>query len=86
MNDRVARSVFTALGRQLGLSAEHVAARQHDQLDGLGLDSHGLLRVLLDIERECGLERAIELDDAALESPSTLVAGVIHAAGAQVGR
>jgi acyl carrier protein len=41
----------------------------------LGLDSHGLLRVLLDIEQQLGL-KDLDLPDDALVSPATMVTGV----------
>jgi acyl carrier protein len=53
-----------------------VRARPELGLDALGLDSHGLMRVLLDLERALGLPSGFELPDHALESPATMVAGV----------
>jgi acyl carrier protein len=78
----VAAAVHAALARQLRLSPEAVASRADEGLDRLGLDSQGLMRALLDIERSLGLAQPLELADAALESPATLVAGVAAAVGA----
>ena len=56
-------------------------AQSGESLDRLGLDSHGLMRVLLDIERELKLATSLELPDEALENPATLAAGVAQAVG-----
>lgn len=76
----VADAVFRALARQLNLPEAQLRARAADGLDALGLDSHGLMRVLLEIEQGLGLAAgALELPDAALESPASMVAGVAAA-------
>lgn len=72
----VEQAVFSALGQHLGIAPEEVARRRSEGLDALGLDSHGLLRVLMEVERALGLGAAIELPDEALDSPATLVAGI----------
>lgn len=74
--DRIQDTVFQTLARQLQLAPDQVAARAQDDLAELGLDSHGLMRVLLDLERQLQLPQALELDDAALATPATLAAGV----------
>ena len=79
MSDHIVATVYAYLGRQLKLSAEQVRAKSDLSLDGLGLDSHGLMRVLLDIERELLLSTSLELPDEALESSKTLAAGVVQA-------
>ncbi|MBA2481377.1 MAG: hypothetical protein H0V44_12005 [Planctomycetes bacterium] len=76
--DRVSAAVFAALAGALGLTADEVARRRAEGLDRLGLDSHGLMRVLLEIERVLQLP-ALDLADSALESPATLAAGVAAA-------
>jgi acyl carrier protein len=78
----VATAVHAALARQLRLTPDTVASRSGEGLDRLGLDSQGLMRVLLDVERALALAQPLELDDAALASPATLVAGVAAAVGA----
>jgi acyl carrier protein len=80
MSDRVAAAVFAALGRQLGQPGEAIAARANEGLDVLGLDSHGLMRVLLDLEQALGLS-GLELSDDALATPASMVHGVAAAAG-----
>ncbi|MBA3710039.1 MAG: hypothetical protein H0W83_14615 [Planctomycetes bacterium] len=75
MSQAIPDVVYAALAAQLGIPAADLVRRQDDGLDRLGLDSHGLMRVLLDVERALGLP-SLDLDDAALESPATLVAGV----------
>jgi acyl carrier protein len=75
MSDRVAEAVFAALARQLGRSVADIRAAADQGLDVLGLDSHGLLRVLLDIEQQLGL-KDLDLPDDALVSPATMVTGV----------
>lgn len=85
MTDAVSEAVFGALSRQLQMPKEQLVLREREGLDRLGLDSHGLMRVLLDIERELKLASSLELDDAALENPATLVAGVAAVAISQRG-
>jgi acyl carrier protein len=80
MSERVVSAVFAALGRQLGLPPEAVQARANEGLDVLGLDSHGLMRVLLDIEQALGMS-GLELDDDALATPASMALGVVAAAG-----
>ena len=48
----------------------------------MGALDHGLMRVLLDIERELKLPTRLELPDDALESPASLAAGVVSAVSA----
>ena len=81
MADRIAETVYAALARQLKVPAERLQAQSGESLDRLGLDSHGLMRVLLDIERELKLSTSLELPDDALENPATLAAGVAQAVG-----
>ena len=81
MSDRITETVVAALARQLNLPAAELSARLGARLEDLGLDSHGLLRVLLDLERALGLPAGFELPDHALESPATMVAGVAAVAG-----
>jgi acyl carrier protein len=71
-----ADAVFAALGRQLRLDPAALRQRQDESLERLGLDSQGLMRVLLDTERTLGLATSLELPDDALDSPRTLSAGV----------
>ncbi|GDY11527.1 hypothetical protein LBMAG53_04040 [Planctomycetota bacterium] len=71
-----ADAVFAALGRQLRLDPAVLRQRQDESLERLGLDSQGLMRVLLDTERALGLAKSLELPDDALDSPRTLAAGV----------
>jgi acyl carrier protein len=78
---QIADIVLGALARQLQVPVEELAGRQQEALDRLGLDSHGLMRVLLDIERALKLPASLQLDDAALATPATLVAGVASATG-----
>lgn len=75
MADPIADAVHAALGAQLGLSAAAVAAQPDRGLDQLGLDSHGLMRVLLDLEQRLGLTD-LDLADDHLASPATMVAGI----------
>lgn len=77
----VAQAVYTALSKQLSLAVEQVRSRQNESLERLGLDSHGLLRVLVEVERDLALEKSLDLPDEALESPATLVSGVATAIG-----
>ncbi len=74
-------AVYGALAKQLNLTSEDLARRAGDGLDAMGLDSHGLLRVLLEIERRLGLAASLDLPDSALESPATLAAGVAAVVG-----
>lgn len=76
MSEHISAAVCAALGRQLGLDATVISGQREDSLAQLGLDSHGLMRVLLDIEQQLGLTD-IELPDDALESPATMIAGVV---------
>ena len=69
--------VWQALGEQLGLGADVVAARADEDLEALGLDSHGLMRVLLALEQALGCDE-LELPDEALASPRTLAAAVVE--------
>ena len=76
----VADAVFRALAKQLNLAEADLRARAGDGLDALGLDSHGLMRVLLEIEQALGLPTgSLELPDQALESPRTMIDGVTAA-------
>ncbi len=68
--------VFRALSRELELSEPEVRLRRLDDLARLGLDSHALMRVLLELEQQLALDAPLELDDAALVSPDSMVAGV----------
>jgi acyl carrier protein len=79
MSDQIVAAVHAALGRQLKLNVEQICAKVTTSLDALGLDSHGLMRVLLDIERELKLPTSLDLPDEALESPQSLAAGVVAA-------
>ena len=81
MSDRIADVVFAALSRQLKIDSLALRGRGAESLERLGLDSHGLMRVLLDVERELKLANSLELPDDALESPTTLVQGVAAAVG-----
>lgn len=81
MADRISDTVYAALARQLKVPVERLQAQCGESLDRLGLDSHGLMRVLLDIERELKLSTSLELPDEALENPATLAAGVAQAVG-----
>jgi acyl carrier protein len=72
MTESVEATVFAVLAQRLGLEAAAVRRRADEPLERLGLDSHGLLRVLIDVERALGLSAAIEPDDAALASPAAL--------------
>lgn len=81
MSQVIADTVYAALSRQLKVPAERLRAQSAESLDRLGLDSHGLMRVLLDIEREMKLSTSLELPDDALENPATLAAGVVQAVG-----
>jgi acyl carrier protein len=76
-----ADATIAALASHLRLTPAVVSARQDDSLEALGLDSHGLMRVLLDIEKALGLTTSLELPDEALESPRTLAAGVAAITG-----
>jgi len=77
----IADAVYTALARQLNLPQAQLRARAGEGLDALGLDSHGLMRVLLEIEQTLGLPAGgLDLPDQALESPATMVEGVAAAA------
>jgi hypothetical protein len=77
----VTAAVYAALSRQLQLPLAELERRSQEGLDRLGLDSHGLMRVLLDIERALRLPTSLQLDDAALATPASLAAGVTAAAG-----
>jgi len=75
MTERIAAAVYAALGRQLGVEATVIAAAAQRSLEELGLDSHGLMRVLLDIEQQLEL-KDLDLPDEALTSPAAMIAGV----------
>jgi len=75
MTERIADAVYAALGRQLGVEATAIAAAAQRSLEELGLDSHGLMRVLLDIEQQLEL-KDLDLPDEALTSPAAMIAGV----------
>jgi acyl carrier protein len=81
MAQQITDTVYAALSRQLKVPTERLKAQSAESLDRLGLDSHGLMRVLLDIERELKLSDSLELPDEALENPATLAAGVVQAVG-----
>ena len=81
MTQRIEHAVLTALAHQLQLDRAAVHGARDRGLDELGLDSHGLMRVLLDIEKSLGLSTPLELLDDALATPATLVAGVAVAIG-----
>lgn len=76
---RIDDAVTAALAAQLALAPEAVEAER--SLEDLGLDSHGLMRVLLAIEEALGLDQELELPDEALDTPTTLAAGVAAAVG-----
>jgi len=75
MSERIADAVYAALARQLGCEPAALRAAAARPLEELGLDSHGLMRVLLDIEGALGLSN-LDLPDEALASPAAMVAGV----------
>ena len=77
MRTRIAHTVQTALAEQLGLTVDELVVRTDDSLERLGLDSHGLMRVLLEIEKALNLQVPLELADETLSTPTTLIAGVI---------
>jgi acyl carrier protein len=77
----IAQVVYNALSQQLALSPHELSERAEEDLGALGLDSHGLMRVLLEIEQALGLSRSLELDDAALATPLSMLAGVRMAVG-----
>ena len=81
MTESIADTVYAALSRQLKVPAERLRTQSGESLERLGLDSHGLMRVLLDIERVLKLSTSLELPDEALESPATLASGVAQAVG-----
>jgi len=70
------RAVYRYLARQLGMAEEALRASAERDLEELGLDSHGLLRVLLDVEADCELPEHLDLEDAELATPTTLAAAV----------
>lgn len=72
-------AVRASLAQHLGLPEAEVEPDR--SLEELGLDSHGLMRVLMVIEQRLGLERELELDDEALATPASLAAGVAAAVG-----
>ncbi len=76
LEDSVATVVFTALSSLVGVD---VRDRPDEDLAVLGLDSQGLLRLLLEVERALGLP-PLDLPDAAFTSPATLVAAIRAAA------
>ena len=82
MAEPIIDAVYAALARQLKVPAERLRAQSGEPLERLGLDSHGLMRVLLDIERALQLSTSLELPDEALESPASLASGVVQAVGA----
>ena len=81
MPKNVSEVVMSVLAGQLRMAGEELARRRDEGLDQLGLDSHGLMRVLLEIERALELTSSLEVDDEALSTPATLVAGVLKAVG-----
>lgn len=81
MSKNIPAVVMRVLAVQLRLSGEELARRRDEGLDHLGLDSHGLMRVLLDIERELELSQSLEVADEALNTPATLIAGVLKVMG-----
>ena len=81
MTESIADTVYAALSRQLKVPTERLRTQSHESLERLGLDSHGLMRVLLDIERVLKLSTSLELPDDALENPATLASGVAQAVG-----
>jgi len=68
-------AVYRALARQLGCAREELAQSADSDLETLGLDSQGLLRVLLDIEPALGLDE-LDLPDEAYATPATLARAV----------
>jgi acyl carrier protein len=78
MSDTIIAVVYAALGRQLKRDPATIKAQENTSLEQLGLDSHGLMRVLLDIEKELRLSASLELADDALENPATLARGVVQ--------
>ena len=81
MRTRIVLTVQTALAEQLGLTLDELIVRTDDGLDRMGLDSHGLMRVLLEIEKALDLQVPLELADEALSTPATLIAGVVEVVG-----
>jgi acyl carrier protein len=69
-------TVLAALATHLQMPVDELARRREEDLGLLGLDSHGLMRVLLEIERVLGLSSSLELADAELATPASMVAGV----------
>jgi acyl carrier protein len=78
MSEPVEDAVYAALARHLRSDAAAIRASREAPLEDLGLDSHSLLRVLLDIERALGLGHSLELPDEGLASPAAM-AGAIAA-------
>lgn len=72
ISTRVAAIVHRELATQLDLTPEAVAESDQD-LEDLGLDSHGLMTVLLSVERAFDLQESLDVPDEGLESPAALV-------------
>ncbi|MDA3960348.1 MAG: acyl carrier protein [Planctomycetota bacterium] len=79
MAEKIERVVYQSLAAQLGVAVTDLEASADRSLEELGLDSHGLMRVLLVIEQGLGLSTELDLDDEYLESPRSLCAGVAAA-------
>lgn len=71
----IAAITLKALADQLEVPVEKLTDQKETDLEVLGLDSQGLMRVYLDIEKATGLED-LDLDDDALETPATMIASV----------
>ena len=73
MTESIADTVYAALSRQLKGPTERLRTQSHESLERLGLDSHGLMRVLLDIERVLKLSTWTKITRLVLPSALPLI-------------
>ncbi|TVR42840.1 MAG: hypothetical protein EA402_10850 [Planctomycetota bacterium] len=66
--------ILPILARSLGMELVQLEQRLDEDLEQLGLDSHGLMRCTLEVEAALGVDE-LSLADEALETPRSLVQG-----------
>ena len=70
------------LAQALSCSVDELDGSLDADLEQLGMDSHNLMRCLLDVEAACGVSD-LSLPDEALETPRSFMAGLQTAVLAQ---
>lgn len=69
----IADKVIDVVAHLLEQPADALRSQMDEDLEGLGLDSHGLVRLGLDLEQAFGVTD-LEIPDDALESLNELIA------------